>query len=515
MKKLRPYQEQAIELIRKAYKHTKTILVQSPTGSGKTEIIFHLISSHTKKDKKSLFIVRRRQIVFQTVRRLVDAGFTCVGTIMAGQKLSPIFPIQVCSIDTIFSYVKKGELDFLRNFDAIFIDEAHDTTSDSYKSFIWWLEGKKLTEYDKDEFYKMKPKKRYFGFTATPYKIGKKTHEWWGRCVVVIKPEELRDKGYLCDAKLFIPMSINLRNVKIESTGDYNLKELYEASIQKKVMGKIVDEYIQKGLGKPAICFAVNKAHSMEIVKWFNDCNIDAMHVEDTTDQATRDYALEKIRTSFEEKKSFVLCNVNIFSTGVDIPELTVGIMARPTESKVLWYQQVGRLLRPFKGKKEAIVLDHGGNSLRFGGLFDYHAPDMNRGTYERTKPISVCPACYYYHDNVVSACRSCGTHIKSFLKTLKAGEERQIDSDDDFFMLEYTERVNVEMKEYIEHNVRYELDVNKKSEYQAWSKAYRKYGAEFVKHGINLGCPDYVMKEFEKKELMNSYDNSKLIFNT
>ena len=511
--KLRPYQLNAIKLIRGAYKETNKILVQSPTGSGKTEIIFSIINGYLKNEKKVLFVVRRRQIVFQTVRRIVESGISNVGIIMSGKTPSPIFPVQVCSIDTIHSKIKRRDIDFIKKFDAIFMDEAHDTTSDSYRSFIWWLEGKEHSDYNKPEFLDLKVKKDYFGFTATPYRIGKKTHEWWGKCIVVTTPDKLRDLGYLCEAKLYVPLSISTKGVKIENTGDYNQEQLYEAVSKKAVMGKIVDEYIHKGERRPAVCFAVNKKHSIEIAKFFNDLGIEAYHVEDTTSQEDRDFVIRKVKNAFYERKPFVICNVNIFSTGVDIPELCVGIMARPTESRVLWTQQLGRLLRPLKGKDKAVIIDHSGNSLRFGSPFHYHPPEMGKESFDKPSPISICPKCYYYHDKIVSVCEACGTHIKSYLKTLRPGEERHIEKDESFMMGDYEKLLELEIKDYVHKNVRYELEVKKKSEKEAWSRAYKKFGVNFLKVAEKVGCPDYVVKGLKKEGLLKSAMSSKIIF--
>ena len=514
MKKLYDFQKKGIDLIRKSYSKSNRILVQSPTGSGKTEIIFHLINGHKKAKKKSLFVVRRRQIVFQTVRRMIASGLTEVGTIMAGTRQARHFPIQVCSIDTITSYIKKGDVKFLREFDAVFIDEAHDSTSDSYRSFIWWLEGKRLTMYNEKDFLELRVKKKYFGFTATPYAIGKKTHFWWERCVVVSTSGKLRDLGFLCNAKTYIPLSINTTNLAIMSTGDYNQAQLYNVSSDKKVMGKIIDEYCQKGECKPAICFAVNKKHSMEIARNFTDFGIEAMHVEDTTDQQTRDLALNKVKESFYSGKPFVLCNVNIFSTGMDLPELTVGIMARPTESKVLWFQQIGRMLRICKGKEKAIIIDHGGNSLRFGDPFTYHPPDMRDvPTQEESKKISICPVCFYYHDRVVSVCEGCGCDIKESSMSLLAGQERIIEKDESMDMESYDAVLFSVMKDYVDTNVRYALEMRGKSEKDSWDMAYKRFGKEFIKNGLKLGCPDYVIKSLKKKTLTESLKNSKVLF--
>lgn len=497
--KLRPYQERAINLIRDAYKKHERILVMSPTGSGKTEIIFHLIKEHKKNGLSCLYVVRRRQIIFQTYRRLKDSGVNGIGILMYGQDVEPNKSIQICSIDTIHSRISLGKVNFLKYMDAVFVDEAHDTTSDTYQNFLGFLGDKK----------------KFFGFTATPYRIGKKTQEWWDTCIVVTTTKKLVQQKFLCPAKLYVPCTIDTSRIKVEArTGDYNMPALYRASADKKVMGKIVEEYQKLGKSAPAVCFAVNRKHSMKLARKFREAGIDADHVEHTTKQEERDKALYKVGDSFVTGKPYVLCNVNIFSTGVDLPELTVGIMARPTESRVLWVQQIGRLLRPREHKSYAIIIDHGGNSLRFGDPLQFYPPEMNPAdNFEKNKPITVCPACFYYHDGIVSKCLGCGEDIADFRLSLSSGDERKILTDESTQIVDYDDYMKTEMGAYVKINVRYALNVLKKSEKDSWYPVYKKYGEMFLKHYQSLGCPDYVAKGFRKDHLLASVKNIKVIY--
>lgn len=392
MKKLRDYQEKAIINSRISFsKGFSRILIYLATGGGKSVIFGQLISNLFKKDKKIVFVIKRRQLIFQARNHLESWGIHC-GIIMGSEKMDITAPVQICSIDTVNARAKKGEIDFLKDFDFVVVDECHDTTADNYRSFFCFLEG---IPYDKSEFlYDLDKyfKKTYFGLTATPFEVGNKVQDFWQEVVKPIEVHELRDRGFLTNAKVMMSHTVDTSSLKKTFSGDYKTADAFDLMKDKRIVGNVVDEYKKHGNNKAAILFAVNIEHSKLMAGAFNDAGIPAIHCDQATKQKDRDEAIRKL----QDGEIRVLCNVNIFSTGVDIPQAEVGIMARPTASEILYIQQLGRLLRPFKICKKcgtergaeancnvceteetsytkglATILDHGENTMRFGLPFE------------------------------------------------------------------------------------------------------------------------------------------------
>lgn len=430
--KLRDYQERAMTLMRKAARDgKKKIMLFMATGGGKGVIYLHLVRNSLKNKKKVLLIMRRRQLVLQTQRRFTESGITS-SIIMASEKgFDPECDFQVCSIDTI----SRRDPEFFKKFNFVIVDEAHDCTSPTYQNFFKTFNDNTI----------------FIGLTATPFPNGNKTHDFWEACVKPIEMDELKNLGYLVPCALYVPHEIDLSSVSInKTTKDYDSKELGEKMSKLEVIGNIVDDYLKIGQGKPAICFCVNKDHSMTLCLEFNNRGIPSAHADESTPQKERD----QIISDFRQGKIKVIFNINIFSTGVDIPEIEVAIMARPTRSEILWVQQVGRAFRPYRKcgkchsqydnspscpkcgwdkpsyiKTEAIIIDSGNNCSRLGHPFDVRYPSMKKSelkSREITKSLTkICKFCAYTYDARIAKCPKCdgAMDLPKELFTTKKGE--------------------------------------------------------------------------------------------
>ena len=322
----RHYQERGLNLTRKAFSDGyRKILFFLATGGGKSVIFLHLVCKLLLNNKKVCLVMRRRQLVFQAGKHFKKHGMNpsmVMGSIKGFDKSNNF---QICSIDTI----SRRDTSFLEDFDFVICDEAHDTTSPTYRKFF-------------DIF----TKAVFIGLTATPFQVGRKVQDFWEACVKPIEIDQLVKEGYLTDAQIYIPDEIDLSDIQIDSkSGDYKTVPLSEKMRDLEIIGDVVDSYTKFGNNWPAILFAVDKQHSMSLASEFNRKGIPAIHCDESTNQKDRDGAIDGlVRGDYK-----ILCNVNIFSTGVDIPQAIVGIMARPTMSEILYIQQVGRLLRPFR----------------------------------------------------------------------------------------------------------------------------------------------------------------------
>ncbi|NEO51267.1 MAG: hypothetical protein F6K55_47220 [Moorea sp. SIO4A3] len=159
-------------------------------------------------------------------------------------------------------------------------------------------------------------------------------------------------------------MTINTKGLK--SGDDYHQGELEKRAMA--VLGNVVPAWKQYANGKKTIVFAVGVKHSKAIAEAFNAEGIAAEHLDAKTPACKRKEALER----FKDGKITVLTNCNLFGEGFNLPSIEAVQICRPTVSKVVHFQQIGRGLRPAEGKEHAIIIDHSEN-WRFHGLPDTH----------------------------------------------------------------------------------------------------------------------------------------------
>ena len=387
---LRDYQEDAYQRTRLAAKKSKRILLVAPTGSGKTVIASHFIASAVAKHNSVLFSGPRREIIVQTSKKL-HAYEVDHGIIMNGfrPRIAPL--VQVASWQTLIR----------RDFPPakiLFIDEAHGARSASYK---------KIIEHYDDAF--------IIGLTATPCRAdGKGLGNIFDEMVEVSDMQSLIDDGYLVPNKVYAPSEPDLKGVKTVR-GDYEKEELQKRSDQPKLVGDIVDHWIELAKGRSTVAFASGVAHSLHIVDAFRAAGISAEHIDGDTEKHHREEILNRLIRG----ETKVVSNVGVLTEGWDAPEVSCLILARPTKSFGLYMQMAGRVLRPHDGKDHALILDHAGNTLRHGFI---HEPiewsldtdesidkkrKAEREKRERTE--WVCDHCYAVNEPHRQLCGNCG----------------------------------------------------------------------------------------------------------
>lgn len=397
--KLRNYQQECVN----AVKRNKKNLIHLATGGGKSVIFKHLAREEIIKNEMVLFLVAGVSILDQAVKKHFaeisnDVSFN-----------STVGQIACYSIDTLARRPSSWD-QILREYKYIIIDEAHHCTADRYQKFL-----SNITE-----------SHTVVGLTATPYRIGKRGHTFWEEVIHPISVQQLIAEKFLVFPKCFI--SEIKMNTQVKTTaGEFNNKQLFETNDNMKVYGSIIDEYKKHGANKKAICFAVNIEHSEKIAQEFRNHGIKAVHADAKTDMHQRSLILR----DFEFGDIQVLCNVNIFSTGIDIPIAEVGIMARPTKSKVLWIQQVGRLLRPHPNKKFATILDHGGNVMRLCHPIEKLSAELADKTKNETsapkEALYTCDTCFYVYSEKTKQCPMCGAVNEVQERKIKEEKEQKL----------------------------------------------------------------------------------------
>lgn len=389
--RLRDYQEKAITDVQQAFRSGKRApIIVAPTGSGKTTIGSEIIARTIIKGNRVSWLVHRRELVQQASDRLKQFGVDH-GIIMAGKPREPWKPVQVCSVQTLLrrQHANKANL--------YFIDEAHRALGESYIEIL-----------------SRNPEAKLIGLTATPVRTdGRGLGHLFDSIIGCSTPQELTDRGFLVPARVFAPSAPDLTGVH-KQAGDYKAKELEERVDKATLIGDIVDHWRRLAYGRRTVCFAVTVQHSKHIVERFLAAGIPAEHLDGETPLAEREAILHRITTG----ETLIVSNVGVWTEGVDVPAMSCALLARPTQSMGLYLQMGGRVLRPYEGKDEAVILDHAGCTLQHGFVTDEREwsldGDMKKkkdssGDGPAAPGVRVCKECFAAFPNTVSACPSCG----------------------------------------------------------------------------------------------------------
>lgn len=361
----RDYQSKACIDTINALKIHRAVMLQSPTASGKSIIIAVLIKyyldifkHYLAQNKKILFCVNLRDLVTQIYATLKEEGINS-GVIMAGIKPNYLEKVQVSSIQSFTKLLEKRlkNKEAIAAADYIIIDEAHGSKSESY-SKLW-------------ELY---PNAKIIGLTATPYRLnGKGFDDLFSILIQTQSIKQLINRGFLVPFKYLVCSIPDYEKVKMNKiTEDYDSR----SSASAVETAPFVESYRKHCEGKKGIVFCANVDHSIETAETYQKAGIKAVHVDAKTPSKLRNQIIE----DFKNNKIDILCNVGLFTTGFDVPNVDFIQLLRMTKSLSLYLQMVGRggrvlpntihnsqtnqerVLAIQKSKKpHCIILDHAG----------------------------------------------------------------------------------------------------------------------------------------------------------
>lgn len=406
---LRDYQD---GLILQAREHiqagARSVLIQSPTGSGKTVLVAKMMQTAISRGYDAWFNVHRRELVKQSVITLTQAADLEVGIVAASFPGNRLLPCQVCSIGTLRQ--RRHRLGSPR---LMIWDECHHLAATSW-----------------EEIFNAYPDAAHIGLSATPERLdGAGLGKFFEKLVVGPSVKWLIANGYLADYRLFAPKPPDLSGVHTIA-GDFNKRELSDAMNKSTVTGDVISHYKKYADGMRMVMFAWSVEASTMLAERFRQAGIPAEHVDGKTNDTERDAAIER----FKRGDTRVLANVDLFGEGFDVPAMEAVALLRPTQSLALYLQQVGRSLRPFEGKKYAVILDHAGNCRRFGMPDDertWSLEGRKRKAASDTTLIRQCPRCYAVSSIAASTCKACGYTFETYGRPIEevAGELQEVDS--------------------------------------------------------------------------------------
>lgn len=361
---LRPYQEQASKAAVTAFKgkSKKNGLLVLPTGAGKSLVIADIAS---KLDSPLLIFCPSKEILEQNYAKLQSYGVFDCGVYSASVGCKDINRITFATIGSVMNHMR----DF-SHFRYVMVDECHlcNSKGGQYKEF-----------FDAED-------RQIVGLTATPYRLGRGLNgssilkfltrtrpRIFETVLYYCQISELLAKGYLADLRYFDCTTLDMTRVQSNSTGadfdEESLKLEYErsgfydqlTSTTLRVL-KPKNKIPRKGV----LVFTRFTEEAFRLTEKLKSKGIRAAIVTGDTPKKEREDILEK----FKNGTIKVVSNVGVLTTGFDYPALDTVILARPTKSLSLYYQMVGRAIRPCKGK-DGWVIDLAGNYRMFGKVSD------------------------------------------------------------------------------------------------------------------------------------------------
>jgi DNA repair protein RadD len=351
MSRLRPYQHAVIaELGRTVAAGQHRVIVVAPTGAGKTLIAAALIKDAVRDGFTVLVIAHRREIIAQTARKLFDHGVDC-GIIQDGFASRSYEPVQVASVQTLWSRAMRSGRMSLPPADLLIVDEGHHAPARTYSKII--------------ESY---PDAVLIGLTATPCRgDGRGLGGIFDAIVECPQVAELITGGYLVRTRVYAPVRADIAKGVRTEKGDYVISALAERMDRDALVGDIVTHWHKYGERRRTVCFAVNVAHSLHIRNEFITSGVRAEHIDSATPKPERDASLRRLASG----KTELISNCMVLTEGWDMPEVGCCILARPTKKMGLYRQMIGRVLRPAPNKNDCCVLDHSGAVYRHGLVED------------------------------------------------------------------------------------------------------------------------------------------------
>jgi superfamily II DNA or RNA helicase len=336
----RQYQTEAIDAVLNEWREGITRqLLSLPTGGGKT-IIFALLIK--KMQTPTLVLAHREELLTQAYDKIKsvmpDAN---VGIFQGRNRRGLNCQICIASVQTAMRHTRSLRD---RGYNLLICDEAHHARARSYEKV-----------FRESGFLGNKPHKLLLGVTATPYRMdGRALGGVFQKIVFERSLVTMIREGYLSDVRcVSIGTHVSLDNVGIRN-GDFANNEL-ETAIDTPYRNRmIVEAYETYCVGKKAVAFGVSVEHAKNIAQAFEESGIPCGVM--WGDMGNEERKRELARFASGEVK--VLSNCMLLTEGFDAPDIDAILMSRPTKSKGLYTQCVGRGLRPFPGKKECLLLD-------------------------------------------------------------------------------------------------------------------------------------------------------------
>ena len=243
----------------------------------------------TSIGNRVMFLIHRREVLNQAVDTFKAQG------------------VDQSRLDAGMVQTLTRKVDRLPEPKLILVDEAHHALAKSYQRIL-------------NKF----PNAHVLLFTATPIRTGRRQMDEVADDIIVGQSiSDLTKQGFLAPFDYYSIDDIDADKLKRSSTGDYTNASMDEA-VSRKIYGHIISNYQRLADGKQAVVYTYSVESAKRIAKAFNKANISAVEVDGSTEDNIRDHYVKQ----FRDKKIRILVNVNLFTEGVDLPDVDCVIMA-------------------------------------------------------------------------------------------------------------------------------------------------------------------------------------------
>ena len=345
---LRDYQQEATENLQKMREDGKTIaLLYHATGVGKT------ITAATDAKAvggRTLFLVNALKLASQAKETFAKVWpEASLGEYTGSQKDMT----QTVIFATVQSISKDLEKFSPTDFDYLIVDECHHAAANTYQKIFTYFHPKFI-----------------LGLTATPERSdGEDMLELFQNVAHKMDLKTAVERGVLVPIRCVrVKTNIDLTDVRINGI-KYNSQDLESKLFIPERNQLIVDTYLKYVNGKKTVIFCASVDHAAEIAKLLRDSGVKAEAVSGRDRVEVR----EKILKDYETGSTNVLCACDLLNEGWDSPHTTVLFMARPTMSKTIYLQQLGRGTRRCPGKEDLLVIDFVDNANMFNMPYSLH----------------------------------------------------------------------------------------------------------------------------------------------
>lgn len=345
---LKEHQKSALKALEQMRDNSETIaLLYHATGTGKTTTA---VLDAKRCGGRVLFIAHTQELVDQAAKRFRELWTnTTVGRYCEVIK-QPRAHVVCGSVQSVALHLDEFKDD---EFDYLIVDEAHHAAADTYQ---------KILSYFKPAF--------TLGLTATPERADDKSIlEIFKNTAHKLDIQTAVEIGELVPVRCIrIHTNIDLTKVRFNSV-QYNIRDLESKIYVPERNRLIVDTWMQYVRDKRTVVFCASVKHAQQIADLFREQGIKSAAVSDSMKQSERREFQEK----FVNRDIQVLCACDLLNEGWDCPEIEVLFMARPTMSKVLYTQQLGRGMRLYEGKESLMVFDFVDNASQYNAPYSLH----------------------------------------------------------------------------------------------------------------------------------------------
>ena len=389
---LRQYQQDIFDKSIDAFKGgAKGICCVLPCRSGKSYIMARMI----KGAKGNVLVLAHRNTLINQHKELLES----LGVLTDKVR-----------VESVFTEASRLGRYAPNEVDLIIIDEAHLSEAMSYRKVCEYYDCKRVL------------------FTATPARLDGKPLTLADTLITGITANELIELGAISEYDYYAPdLNLNIDNVDMVA-GEYNNGQLTELMCQSAIYGDVLKYYCTLGENRQAIAYCTSVKHSEQTAKNFRDNGISAISIDGGMSMKERNSRMEL----FKNGKVQILCNCNLISEGVTLPNASVALLLRPTCSLPLFIQQACRVLTPVEGKK-AVIIDFVNNIQKHGMPTDNHTWSLSQTIEKRkefnedgTLSIRQCESCFKCF-KTAPKCPYCGYEYKVKGRELKSVQDVEL----------------------------------------------------------------------------------------